>query len=372
MARGSGVKGVLAWAGVVVWCLAPVGAYWLLTERSAELSLAEPIPVDGVVRENDGGSSRDVTLVMTWHSPPGLVAPEWSGLVQAVSAQAGGSLSSGDAVAKIAGVDRLACASDHPMANPVALKDKGPDVETLHQCLTLTGHDVSADKGVYGQATKQAVEAWSARTGAASEKGTVFDPAWLIYLPAEDYQLGSVDLQVAVPAPAPGSVIATAEPALARAVLASPDLSGDTVGFELEGEPAGAFPAVAPDDVITAGDDESLLVGKTPLELSADRAEVAIDALPRLSGLAQPNASTAKASLEREASDGEFLVPAAAVVATPRGETCVLRVAGGGLEPVTVAVADDKGGSSIVTGELKAGDLVRITPPAEARSCASK
>ncbi|MDR1189628.1 MAG: hypothetical protein LBK95_19615, partial [Bifidobacteriaceae bacterium] len=128
---------VLAWLGALLWCAAPAGAYWWLTERSAEESFDAPVAVDGVVRENTGGSSRDVSLVLTWHAPVALVAPEWTGVVQSVAAQAGQELSSGDVVARVAGVDRLACASDYPMAQAVAATDKGQDVATLQQCLTL-------------------------------------------------------------------------------------------------------------------------------------------------------------------------------------------------------------------------------------------
>ncbi|MDR0366220.1 MAG: peptidoglycan-binding protein [Bifidobacteriaceae bacterium] len=369
MAAKSLVRSWLAWIGAAVWCLAPAGAYWLLSERSQAVSFDEPVAVDGEVRSNDGGSIRDVELVLTWRSPTALVAPDWTGLVQEVVAEPGGLLSSGDVVARVAGVDRMACASAYPMEGTVASKDKGQDVEVLQQCLTLFGYDLSADKGAYGKATERAVEEWSRKTGALSQNGTVFEAAWLVYLPEESYPLASVDLKVAAPAPPAGTPMATAKPSLSRAVVASADGPHKSGALDEDGEAEGPAREVAPEELVTAEEDESLLIGSVTLGLTEDRTEVAPDSLAVLSAEVAANAASVSASLRRTGGVGEFLVPAAAVVATSGGTTCVLRVDGNALEPVAVKVVGEVSGNSIITGALSPGERVRIAPAAGDRRC---
>jgi peptidoglycan hydrolase-like protein with peptidoglycan-binding domain len=309
--------------------------------------------------------------VLTWHAPPAILAPGWDGVVQSVSIEAGQALGSGDVVARIAGIDRLACASDYPMAGPVALNDKGQDVQTLQQCLTVAGFDVARDKGTYGLATKAAVASWSKQTGAPSDAGAIFDSAWLVFLPEEDYQVLNVDLAVAAPAPTGGTAIATARPALTRAVLTTLDGSDDVGQLGPDGEPMNVRVEVAPEDLIAADDDEALMVGTAVIALTPERNEVAAEDLEILGSKVQANAAIVAARLQRQGGAGELLVPAAAVVATQEGITCVLRIAGVSLEPVAVEVTGDIAGSSIVKGELKPGDQVRVAPAAKDRRCAS-
>jgi hypothetical protein len=341
----------------------------LLGERSQAISFEEPVAVDGEVRANDNGSIRDVELVLTWRSPAALVAPDWTGLVQGVTAEPGGLLSSGDVVARVAGVDRVACASAYPMEGMVASKDKGQNVEVLQQCLTLFGYELSADKGAYGKATERAVEEWSRATGAPSQRGTVFEAAWLVYLPEDSYPLASVDLQVGAPAPAAGTPMATAKPSLSRAVVASADGSYESGALDEAGEAAGPAREVTPEELVTAEEGESLLIGSVTLVLADGRTEVAPDSLAVLSAEVVGNAVSVSASLRRAGGVGEFLVPAAAVVAIGDGATCVLRVDGTALEPVAVKVLGEASGNSIVTGALSQGERVRIAPAAEERRC---
>jgi peptidoglycan hydrolase-like protein with peptidoglycan-binding domain len=342
-----------------------------LTERASHESFDPPVAVDGVVKANAGALSRDVTLVLTWRAPGALMAPDWAGVVQAVPVAAGQAVASGDVVARIAGVDRIACASDYPMAGPVALKDKGQDVETLQRCLSLAGFDAAQDKGVYGQATKAAVAAWSKQTGAASDNGNAFDAAWLVFLPEENYELLTVDLEVAAQAPVGGTAIATARPSLTRAVLSSLE---DSRGSEMTGgeaEPVPTDQEVAPEELITANPDESLLVGSMTIKLAQNRGEVAAEGLAELSGQVPPNTTSVNVKLQREGAADELLVPAAAVVAVPQGGTCVLRVEGSGIKAVVVEVVGDTSGSAIVKGNLSPGDRVRLSPVAEDRQCGS-
>jgi hypothetical protein len=253
--------------------LAPVGAYWALSERASRVSFDSPLAVDDVVRVNSGVTGRDVALALTWQTPGELVAPEWGGMVQAVAPVGPAGLRSGDVVARVAGVDRLACASRYPMTQGVAAKDKGQDVATLQECLTLFGHDVAGDKGVYGSATRAVVAALAATTGAASDKGAVFDAGWLVFLPQEGYQPTSLDLVVGAPAPPAGAVLAEAAPVLSGAVLtpasAAPQddfWAGDYQEEDLEDDATAI-------ETLTAEADETLTLGGRDFALAADRAQ---------------------------------------------------------------------------------------------------
>ncbi|MDR1188897.1 MAG: hypothetical protein LBK95_15865, partial [Bifidobacteriaceae bacterium] len=232
------------------------------------------------------------------------------------------------------------------------------------------GYDVARDKGTYGAATKTAVTALVKQTGAVSEKGELFDAAWLVFLPEEGYRLASVELPLAAPAPASGTVIGSAEPVLSGAVLAprgaveevaAPSSSGD--------DGSGAGTVATATETLAAEPDEELATTGDPITLGEDRSRVSAEGLVALRRQVESGAAVVETKLVREAGAGELLVPAAAVVATPDGATCVLRVTGSSLEPVGVEVVGDTAGSSIVKAGLEPGDEVRVAPAAKDRRC---
>jgi peptidoglycan hydrolase-like protein with peptidoglycan-binding domain len=359
-----------------MWVAAPLGAYWFLTERANDESLEAPVAVDDVVRLNTGSTTREVGLLLAWRVPGGLAAPEWAGVVQAVSLAPDKTVSSGDVVAKVAGVDRLACASSYPLAGPMGSGDKGQDVATLHECLTLFGYDLARDNGVYGNATRAAVADLSAKTGAASDKGAAFDPGWLVFLPEEAYRPQTVDLAVGTPAPAAGTVIAETGPVLTGAMLAPAESLESVAGEELTAYSGGSDETgavVGPDssevDGTVAGAEERLQVRGVEIALAESRAEVAPEALATLGDLVEPGSAAAEGALERPAGADELMVAAASVVTEPDGSVCVLRVNGDTLEPVPVEILGSEIGSSIIKGQLKAGDQIRVAPAARDRRC---
>jgi hypothetical protein len=356
--------------GAVVWCGLPLAAYWQLTGRAAEETFERPVAVDGPVKANSGASRRDVALALTWYVPGPVVAPGWDGVVQSVGAAPGRMIASGEVLARVDGVDRLACASASPMARSVALRDKGRDVATLHECLTAAGYDVAVDKDVYGSATKSAVADLAAKTGAASERGEVFDAAWLVFLPEENYWPQTVDLVVGAPAPPAGSALASAAPVLSQAVLADADyLDSVELVQPLAGEAASAGPVASPTEALVAEPGETLIASGVEITLSEDRAGVAADDLEVLQSKVAASSPVVAASLERAANADEYLVPADAVIATADGGTCVLRVEGAALRPVAVEILGNASGNSIAKGDLKAGQKVRIAPEPKDRQC---
>jgi hypothetical protein len=381
---GGTVKTVLVWAGLALWCGAPVAGYAYLTQRSAALTTEEAAPASAFVQTAEATSRRDADLALTWHQARPMVAPDWSGVVQAVSLEPGQAVSSGDVVARVGGVDRLACASDYPMASGAASGDKGQDVATLQQCLKLFGHDVSKDKGSYGSATRKAVTEVAKRVGVADAQtvgaGEAFPADWLVFLPEEDYALQSVDLVLGAPAPPAGTSLAVSRPTLVSALLAPAgtvatganwtDGAGDGA---LEDDPEGTeIPkSVEPDVILTAAEDETLVVAQTPIELTEERtavSEVGLKALQAVAGAGEPAIA---AVLERPVRADEVTVPAAAVVTSPLGGQCVLVVKGDGLTPVDVEVMGGGEGFAMVRGRLEVGQELRLSPPPKDRRCES-
>jgi peptidoglycan hydrolase-like protein with peptidoglycan-binding domain len=274
-------------------------------------------------------------------------------------------------IARIEEVDRLACASRYPMSRSVAKGNKGGDVATLQECLKIFGYDTSKDKGVYGQATQAAVATLAAKTGADSQKGLYFEAGWLVFLPEDNYQVDQIDLVVGTPAPPAGAVIAQASLALTRARLADSNwLTAET--SSLEDPTSGKSGQDAPiDQPVTADLDESLHVTNQVIELAESRDEVSSTALAGLQALLPAGTSSIEARLVRPAGTSELMVSAAAIVTTPQGAVCVLKVSQDSLVPVAVEVIGDWNGNAIITGQLQLGDEVRVAPAAEDRRCAS-
>jgi hypothetical protein len=175
--------------------------------------------------------------------------------------------------------------------------------------------------------------------------------------------------------------IATARSELARAVLNEPVIGAEANGLtgagpdgdaaEEETANAGADGDAQGAKTVTAGGDETLMVALTPVELAEDREQVSAAGLAVLRGLAAEGAVEMAATLERSGRAGELTVPAAAVVTAPGGNQCVLIVTSAALRPVAIEIlGDDEDGGALVRGELRAGDEVRLSPPAKDRRCA--
>ena len=349
-------------------------AYFYLTDRANDESFNAPVAVNDVVRENDSASVRDVQLILSWHTPSAIMAPDWTGVVQSVYIAAGKDIKSGETVTRIDGVDRLACASSYPLGKPPALKDSGQDVAVLHECLTLFGYDVASDGTAYGTRTRQAVTDLAKRIGVGDSDGTGFDPAWIVFLPEENYVPATIDLELATPAPPAGTRIAAPQPALAQAVLADPgtadltDVDSGPDGYE-SSQSAPEAVDVSADQLLPAEEGETLLVAGSEIPVAENLTEVAPDGLAALGRSMTAGLTSIDGLLSRPSGSGELVVAAAAVVTTPNGAVCVLRVTGTTLQPVVIEVVGDSQGKAIIKGQLDPGDEVRVAPTSQERTC---
>jgi peptidoglycan hydrolase-like protein with peptidoglycan-binding domain len=168
---------------------------------------------------------QDARLTGVWAKGAVVHAPPWSGLVSGVSVQIGSAIHSYDTVAQIDGIARQGWSTDHPFYRPLARDDKGDDVTALQSALSDLGYLQRKPSGVMDGATVAAVKAYSKDIGFATAQ-EVFDPGWIVYLPAAEIIAGKVELAVSAPAPSPGEAILTARDSLSSAAvaLASGDL----------------------------------------------------------------------------------------------------------------------------------------------------
>ncbi|MGH2632919.1 MAG: hypothetical protein ACRDG3_05875 [Tepidiformaceae bacterium] len=300
----------------------------------------KPMLASGTAREVV--DSKPVTLALTWEKGAELTAPAWSGTVTGVSAKPGTPLKTGDIVATVDGVERVAFASDPPFYRPISSGMRGPDVVALHQMLVALGlmDAEPANPDLANFATTQAIRAFETQIGIADPGGT-FDPAWIVWLPASPFPLGSLDLAVGHPAPPPGTAIGAAVPLLLQAVATS----NDPAGLSLD-------PAVA----------WVLAIGDATFHLDSGTTSVAKDDLAALAAVLKPNAETASGVVQRAQALHAVAIPSTAVMSGAEGQLCVWLPAGGGYtaRPVTLSGAQ-AGVTNVATG-LDAGEQILVNP----------
>lgn len=337
--------------GAVLWVLAPLALVGLLTMRAGSAQLAPEVTVWAPVEANTGDVGEPVDIVLEWQPAPPIVAPAWAGVVQSSDLRDGATIASGDVVAIVDGIARLAWATPQPFHRPLQLRDEGPDVAMLEAVLAARGLPVSGTT-VFDRTTRDGVRALAQQLGVpGADRVEAFDPAWLVFLPADGAQVASASLTVGAPAPAPGTTIGELADRLAGAWLADP---------------------ASPDDApvrTTARAGQVLTVADTQLELTPELDAITADSLPHLVGAAAADATRVGARLLADASDGQWVVPSAAVFAVEDGRTCVLVGDRAGGRPVEVAVVGGNVGTAIVDAPLNERDRVAISPAAGTRRC---
>jgi hypothetical protein len=337
-------------AGAALWIVAPLALVIVLTAQSRSIELTPERAVWATVEANAGQVTEPVDVVLGWQAVSPVVAPFWSGIVQSVGVTAGSTLTSGQPVAVIDGVTRLAHHSQQPFFRPLTQGDSGQDAAALNTLLAQAGFDSSEGDRVT-RSTLAGVRSLAGVLGVPNPaEVAAFDPAWLVFLPAPVVDVSTVNLVVGAPAPSAGTVIAELDDRLASAHLAA---SG---GDDKTDRPT-----------IAAGEAQQLTVAGVALELTDDRETVAD--LVALRALVADEATSVSGQLSRPTGDREWVVPAAAVVAGSNGDTCVVSGAQERPHTVGVVVVGGQLGRAIVTGELHAGDRVSVKPAAELRRC---
>ncbi len=333
-----------AFAVVVVVPLAVLALVRVGSDDSLAGVTVNAEPVFTSVTPREITDAKPAKLTLAWAKGDELVAPAWSGIVTNVAASVGTLLKPGDPIATISGVERIGFASDRPFYRPISSGDSGPDVEALHALLQKTGFLQTAptDATTATFATTSAVRKLATSLGVQPTTGT-FDPGWVVWLPADPFPLGSLELQVGRPAPPPGTVIGSARSMLTGATLAS-----------FTQEPLTLDPAVAWVAVVD---------GKS-FEVDPIAAAVAPGALSALGEAVKQGAETASAIVQRSQPLHALAVPSTAVQVNEAGTLCVWIADGKSYRASTVKAPSARAGVTNITEGLTADARVLANPAA--------
>lgn len=287
-----------------------------------------PQALVAAVAETQFDESTGVTVALEWTGGPALLAPQWSGTVGAVQAAPGGVLASGDPVATIGGVQRLAIATPQPFHRPLARRDTGIDVAWLQDVLVDLGHlpAPTPDPELLDADVLAAVRALAADLGVRG-RVDAFDPGWFVWLPDEPFALDQVTLVVAGQAPSAGAEVATGPPVL-RDVAVQP----------LEG---GALR-------LTPGTSYELVIGDEAYPLDPTTSGLGQDALAGLAQHMAPLLESTSGTVRRADPVAVWAIPAAAIQAGADGRLCIWTDNGTGFESLPVQVFTGTAGVTLV------------------------
>jgi len=356
--------------GAVVWLGLPAASVWWLSREASSTALADPATTYVPVQANLDPVLADVDLFITRSGAPVLVAPSLSGLVEQVSVAPGAVITSGTPVLLAGGISRIAFATERPFARPLARGIAGPDVPMLNGLLASMGMPAGSGTAV-GSQTEAGIRALGRSLGAGNAV-TTFDPGWIVFLPITQMTVTSTSLIVGAPVPAAGQIMVTGQSFLVSAQLVSPGaitVPEPTPGSG-DGEQAPATPEVPENlPLVSASPETALSFSGIELELDSARTALSPAGLIALADLAPPESVLVAASLSTPAGDGEFAVPPAALFPGLTDDTCVLRRRAGTRESIQVEEVGGTYDRTIVTGDLRVGDELALSPPAEDRRC---
>jgi hypothetical protein len=363
---------VALFAGLLTMSLAlPLIGIALLTVWDSQNSLSASRPVWVAVKPADAEVRNPVDVVLGWQPVPPLLSPGWVGTVTAVDAIRPEGVMTGDSVARVDGIQRLAAHTASPFYRSLALGDRGEDVANLNDLLGRFELK-SASGDVFTRNTLEGVRQFAARIGSRSPSQTLsFDPSWIVYLPIEGIKGRQFDLPVGAPAPVAGTEIIAPSLQLVSGTVTTMD----TVVHEAKSDPVDVDVRVpittpVPDTARFVLSDTSR-VQYAGQELVADIASNLMpEALNVLSGTVPLGARSVRAAVSSPATPGAVLIPSAAIYATTAGSLCVIRRGDVTDKAPAVSVISNSGGSSVVTGELAAGDEILVGATAERRKCA--
>jgi hypothetical protein len=335
-----------------LWLLAPFVLIVLLSVVAQQQSVNGADVPTWLPAEDAGPSSeRQVELSMTWGEAPTVFAPAWAGTVREVLVAVGSTVKSGDPIVRVDGILRVAWHSPAPFYRSLALGDQGDDVAALNAL--LKSRSFSAGDGAnFTRATKRGVGALAAQLGAGSGI-VVFDPSMILYLPAEELRIATVELAVGALASPPGAVVLEGQPVLDRGVLVE----------------AGSGEKEVP-TLLAAGPGEKLTIGETVVEL-VDGSNAAEASLLTLSAELSAGQERVAGVLRRELPEGSFQIPAAAVHTDSDGVTCVAVLTGELQSRVVVLVIGGLAGQSVVTGDVEVGNLIGVGALEATARCSS-
>jgi hypothetical protein len=330
----------MRWLAVLVVLLAVPLAFLAWLRVSQEDSLGEIevsiAPSLMEVTESPSLDPQGVAVGIRWGDTQVVPAPSWSGLVTDVSAGPGDTVDNGDAVVTIDGIPRLAYRSRSPLHRLMRTGDVGADVLTLEYLLNELGWLDEDPDDVYSYATAEAARDFARTQGIIRPDGT-FDPAWVVWIGEQPFEIAEVLAKRGYPAPAPGTDLLLGPQRIDSVGITSPN--GDEL--DLTGK-----------RVIVAADQHLRLVGGT----------IPSDELARLSRLLSSETTELIGTLELLEPREVFILPATAIVADSDGGLCVFVQSGGSYASRIVTLGGGRASTVEILDGLGIGDLVLVNP----------
>lgn len=295
--------------------------------------------------------SENVELNLTWADGPQLLSPGWAGIITQVAITPGQVLTSGDTVVQVDGVWRLAAHTDQPFYAPVSPESQPAEIQRLNAMLASLSLSAGAGQE-WTRDTSRGVQQFSERIGLLSEDPvSVFDPTWVVWLPASSVTLSIVDVRPGMAAPAQGEALAETTAVL---VGITPTVKDGVVLPD---------PGDGTEWVYRLGDSEIAYTGGA----QTDTQQIAPLAAP----LAASKPETAGAVLLRRMPFVGWEVPTAAVYIDAHENTCVfLADEQSDYAAQTVEIASGAVGVTRVRGELP-DQAMLLANPAEVLKDAS-
>lgn len=318
----------------------PIGLLgWLRTAWQDRLSTLQPEPIALVlpVESRQKIDTMQVSVQAVWGETPELYAPSWNGTVTSLSLAPGDTLSSGDVVVQIDGVDRVAVRTERPFWRSLHLEDDGPDVRMLQLWLAASGlYPTGQDDGAYDADLAAAVATWAASLGVRGTDGS-FDPGWVVWLPTDEFSVSEVALAVGSRTPGAGSTIAVGPTPLLSVSLF--DEKAQALSNSAQG-------------MLQVGD----------AEVAVTEGSLQASALRELSLEMDPGVQLVSAVLRSSDPVAVLEVPATAVVSNLAGELCVFVPNSGSFEARAVTISDGQVGRVVVATGLSSGDEILVNP----------
>ena len=370
LSKVSSTKRIALKVGIGFWLLAPLAALAILTAFASAQSLAGPkVNVWVPVEASTDDVTTQIDIALSWTAEPALVAPSWSGIVQAVYVKRGDLIQDGTLLTRIDGIDRIAVKSAEPFYRPIGLGDKGRDVEELHSLLARRELP-SASGSVATRATVQGIRKLGESIGVTDAR--TFDPGWVVYLASETVMTSTVDLRVGAAAPSLGSSVASSIQKLSAATIVP--LGSLDRYFETTSSANGdSRTQPEPPDIEALAtpipSSMRLHVGNQDIEIAENLTSVADGSLEFLASISEPTMMVIQANVTRAAQPNDVVIPTATIFAGEDGTVCVRRLRGGSVASVKIQMVADSNGRAIVRGQLRSGDQVQVGVSGSARRC---
>jgi len=236
----------VAIAAAVVGLAGPsLALAWLLTFHHRPVLEGDVVPEPIVVPAASMAflDEKRVQVRLTWTEGRFARSTGASGLTTAVTATPGQTLRTGDLVGSVDGVDVLALVGPAPFHRPLALGDKGADVELLEGLLMLLGY-LDADHVVSGKASRSVSAAiGKLNTAAGSDRvrvsprggvvGPEFDPGLVLWVGETPFDVGAVLIEVGALWPGRGGAVLQGLSTLDAVTLATGDDANPTSDLQL-------------------------------------------------------------------------------------------------------------------------------------------